>query len=158
MARPLRPNDPRGSAVMRSRQVAPPPTPPHRQPLMVAHGVGGAVELYPSMVVLKKGGVFGVLFELLGAHGTVLEKVIPIRNLAAVDIVRPLVLNDIIRFSYPGSAPLTGNYLADALAENALIMNVFDNREFYRLKERLEEMIESGRFDEADDETGAPRT
>lgn len=49
-----------------------------------------------------------------------------------------------IRFSYPGSPAMTGNNLADMLAENAVIMSLVDNRPFFRIVERIEELMDHG--------------
>jgi len=40
---------------------------------------------------------------------------------------------------------LTGHYVADALAENSLIMNPFDQRKFYELKYRIDQFIATKR-------------
>src|SRR5690349_8869503 len=94
-------------------------------PMLVAVGIGGRVELVDEQIRLIKGGVFGHAVELLWLGYGVSEKTIPVREIAAVEIVKPLFLPDFIRFSYPGSPSQTGNYVDDALAENALIMSWF---------------------------------
>src|SRR6266850_5774632 len=104
------------------------------RPALVAVGIGGRIELVAEQIRLTKGGVFGHAVELLWLGYGVSEKTIPVREIAAVEIVKPLLLPDFIRFSYPGSPSRTGNYIDDALAENALIMSWFDNRAFYRIK------------------------
>ena len=103
-------------------------------PLLVAVGIGGRLELTAEQIRLVKGGVFGHLVELLWLGYGVTEKSIPVREISAVEIVKPLLLPDFIRFSYPGSPRQTGSYIDDALAENALVMSWFDNRAFYRIK------------------------
>jgi hypothetical protein len=103
-------------------------------PLLVAVGIGGRLELVAEQIRLVKGGVFGHAVELLWLGYGVTEKSIPVREISAVEIVKPLLLPDFIRFSYPGSPRQTGNYIDDALAENALVMSWFDNRAFYQIK------------------------
>ncbi len=103
-------------------------------PLFVADGIGGRLELTEEQVRLVKGGVFGRAVELLWLGYSVGERSIPVRTISSVEIVEPLFLPNFISFSYPGSPRQTGNYLRDALAENALIMGWFDNRPFYRIK------------------------
>jgi len=103
-------------------------------PLLVAVGIGGRLELTAEQIRLVKGGVFGHAVELLWLGYGVTEKSIPVREISAVEIVKPLLLPDFIRFSYPGSPRQTGNYIDDALAENALVMSWFDNRVFYQIK------------------------
>jgi hypothetical protein len=107
-------------------------------PALVAVGIGGRIELVAEQIRLVKGGVFGHAVELLWLGYGVIEKSIPVREISAVEIVKPLLMPDFIRFSYPGSPRQTGSYLDDALAENALIMSWFDNRPFYRLKAWIE--------------------
>lgn len=103
-------------------------------PALVAVGIGGRIELVAEQIRLIKGGVFGHAVEMLWLGYGVTLKSIPIREIAAVEIVKPLLLPDFIRFSYPGSPPQTHSYIDDALAENALIMSWFDNRAFYEIK------------------------
>ncbi len=111
---------------------------PWTGPAIVAVGIGGRIELVDEQIRLIKGGVFGHAVELLWLGYGVTLKSIPIREIAAVEIVQPLLLPDFIRFSYPGSPPQTHNYIDDALAENALLMGWFDNRVFYRIKKWIE--------------------
>jgi hypothetical protein len=107
---------------------------PGTGPALVAVGIGGRIELVDEQIRLIKGGVFGHAVELLWLGYGVTLKSIPVREISAVEIVKPLFLPDFIRFSYPGSPPQTHNYIDDALAENALIMSWFDNRTFYDIK------------------------
>ena len=109
-----------------------------KPPLFVAVGIGGRLELAAEQIRLVKGGVFGHAVELLWLGYGVTETSIPVREISAVEIVKPLILPDFIRFSYPGSPRQTGNYIDDALAENALLMGWLDNRVFYRIKKWIE--------------------
>jgi len=112
---------------------------PGSEPLLfVAVGIGGRIELTAEQIRLVKGGVFGHAVELLWLGYGVIEKAIPVRTISAVEIVKPLLLPDFIRFSYPGSPRQTGHYTRDALAENALLMSWFDNRAFYQIKAWLD--------------------
>ncbi len=107
-------------------------------PILVAVGIGGRLELTGEHIRLVKGGISGHAFEFLGPGTGISDKSTPIWEIAAVEIVKPILLPDFIRFSYPGSPPESGRYIADALAENALIMNVIDNRTFYAIKEWID--------------------
>ena len=107
-------------------------------PALAAVGIGGRLELAAEQIRIVKGGVFGHAVELLWLGYGITEKTIPVRQISAVEIVKPLVMPGFIRFSYPGSPRQTGNYLDDALAENALLMSWFDNRVFYRIKAWLD--------------------
>jgi hypothetical protein len=105
---------------------------------LVAVGIGGSVELAGDRLRLVKGGVFGHLVELLWLGHGVLDNSIAIERITAVEIVETMLMPSFIRFSYAGSPAPTGHFLGDALAENALVMNLIDNRGFYRVKERIE--------------------
>jgi hypothetical protein len=109
-------------------------------PILVATGIGGRIELTAEHVRLVKGGIFGHVFEVLWLGTGISDKSIPIWEIAAVEIVKPILLPDFIRFSYPGSPPESGRYIEDALAENALIMNLIDNRAFYAIKEWIDRL------------------
>ncbi|HEV2335182.1 MAG TPA: hypothetical protein VGS13_06785 [Stellaceae bacterium] len=106
--------------------------------LFVAVGIGGRLELTAEEIRLVKGGVFGHAVELLWLGYGVSQTTIPVRAISAVEIVKPMIMPDFIRFSYAGSPPRTHNYIDDALAENALLMGWFDNRAFYRIKAWIE--------------------
>jgi hypothetical protein len=122
------PSDPPGNGGISAIEIPP----------LVAIGIGGRIELVAEQIRLIKGGIFGHAVELLWLGYGVIEKSIPMREISAVEIVKPLLMPDFIRFSYPGSPRQTGSYIDDALAENALIMSWFDNRAFYRIKARIE--------------------
>lgn len=108
------------------------------QPL-VAYGTGVRVELNGNCLHIHKGGAFGFFLALLGHHeGGFMEHTIRISDISAVEVDKPALFFHYIRFSYPGSPELTGNDLHDMLAENALLMSMFDNRAMYRIKERIE--------------------
>ena len=107
----------------------------------VAIGLGGRVELWDREIRIIKGGVLGHLTELLWLGYGLKESSLLLDQIAAVEIVRSIVLPDFIRFSYAGSPDLTGNYVHDALAENALMMNLFDNRKFFDIKQAVEEHV-----------------
>jgi hypothetical protein len=126
---------------MITRRRAHPPTirSPHAPPpILVATGIGGRLELTAQHVRLVRGGISGHIFEFLWLGTGVSDKSIPIWEIAAVEIVKPILLPDFIRFSYPGSPPESGRYVEDALAENALIMNLIDNRAFYAIKDWID--------------------
>jgi hypothetical protein len=122
----------------RSARPSMTPVTEHPPPILVAIGLGGRIELTAEHVRLQKGGVFGHAVELLWLGHGVSEKSIPVWEIAAVEIVKPILLPDFIRFSYPGSPSEHGRYLDDSLAENALIMNLIDNRAFYAIKDWIE--------------------
>jgi hypothetical protein len=109
-----------------------------RRPLLVAHGTGGRLLLWEDQVWLTKDGLFSGFVSLLGfGHGKI-SKSIVINQISSVTIIQPKLFPNFITFTYPGSPASTGNFMRDALAENALLMNLFDNRPFFELKERMD--------------------
>ena len=114
---------------------------PAKAPTLVAVGLGGRIELSAVDIRIAKGGLIGHLVEILWlAHGE-MDKRIPLAEVSSVEIVNPMLLPAFIRVSYAGSPPQTGRYLADGLAENALMMNLIDNRRFYAIAERIARAI-----------------
>ncbi|MSO65862.1 MAG: hypothetical protein EXQ85_08725 [Alphaproteobacteria bacterium] len=110
------------------------------QPL-VAVGLGGRLELTDGSLRIVKGGVIGHLVTFLWLQHGMMEKRIALASVTSVEIVTPTFLPDFIRVTYAGSPPQTGRYLADSLAENALVMNVVDNRAFHEIAKRIEQAI-----------------
>jgi hypothetical protein len=108
---------------------------------IVARGIGGRIELWENEIRVIKGGVFGHLVEILWLGQGRSESTLFLDQIAAVKIERNMVLPDIIQFSYAGGPVFTGDYLHDALAENALLMNLFDNRKFSLIKAAVEDSI-----------------
>jgi len=108
---------------------------------LVAVGVGGRIELSRNEIRIIKDGAWGYAVEVLWLGYGILDKRLFLDQIAAVDIVQMIVLPSFIRFAYQGSPPLTGHYVTDALAENSLIMNPFDQRKFHELKDRIDQFI-----------------
>jgi hypothetical protein len=113
----------------------------HTGPL-VAKCIGGRIELHGNVLHIYKGGIFGFLVSLFGIQGGFAERIIPLADISAVDCENPPFLPRYIRFSYQGSPPQTGSNLVDMMAENAMIMGLFDNRPLYRIKAKIEETME----------------
>ena len=109
-------------------------------PLIVANGIGGRLELMDDRIRLIKDNVLGTVVNLLGLGYGNLIKTITNAEISTISIVRPLLFPDFIKFTYPGSPESTGRFLKDAFAENALIMNIDDNRRFYELKDRVDQL------------------
>lgn len=110
----------------------------NHQPILVAHGIGGRVELYHHAVRIVRHGYVNFFLTWLAGRTGFVSTVIAIEEISSFDIVEPVFFNDFVSISYPGSPPLTGNTLHDSLAENALIMRFFDNRVFYELRRRYQ--------------------
>lgn len=111
-----------------------------RQPLLVARGTGGRLVLWEDQIWLIKYGLFGDFFNFLGFRFGKVSKSIIIRQISSITIMRPFLFPNFITFTYPGSPASTGNLMHDALAENALMMNFFDNRPFFELKAHIDKL------------------
>jgi hypothetical protein len=102
---------------------------------LVAVGIGGHLALTEDTLTIVKAGAVAQLLDVLWITDGMMEKTIPVAAITSVEIVRALVLPDFIRVTYATSPPQTGRYLDDALAENALMMNLVDNRKFYEIRD-----------------------
>ena len=116
--------------------------------VLVAQGFGGYLELEGNRLRIVRGGWFGYLVTLFGLEGGFVERTVRVDQISSIELDVPVMFFRYIRFSYPGSPAMTGNNLADMLAENSVIMSLVDNRPFFRIVERIEEMMDHG---------GAPR-
>lgn len=111
-----------------------------RQPLLVARGTGGRLVLWEDQVCLAKHSLFNSIIKLFGFGLGKSNKSIVIKQISSVTIVQPMLFPNFILFTYPGSPASTGNSLRDAVAENALLMNFFDNRRFFELKSLMDKL------------------
>jgi hypothetical protein len=110
----------------------------NHQPLMVAHGIGGRIELYAHAIRIVRHSYVNFFLTWLVGRPAFVSSVIAIEKISSFDIIEPVLFNDFVSISYPGSPPLTGHNLEDSLAENALMMNFFDNRAFHALRRRYQ--------------------
>jgi hypothetical protein len=109
-------------------------------PLLVAHGIGGRLELYSNCIRIRRDGYVNYLLNWLARRPAFVDTTIPLEEVSSFDIIRPVLFNDFVAVSYAGSPPLTGRSFNDAMAENALLMNFFDNREFYAVKREFQRL------------------
>jgi hypothetical protein len=116
--------------------------------VLVAQGFGGYLELEGNRLRIVRGGWFGYLVTLFGLEGGFVERTVRVDQISSIELDVPVMFFRYIRFSYPGSPAMTGNNIADMLAENSVIMSLVDNRPSFRIAERIEEMM---------DHAGAPR-
>ncbi len=110
------------------------------KPLVTAIGTGGHVVLMRDHVILTKNHFLGDFINVLGLGYGKIQKTIMLDDISSVSIIRPMFFPSFIVFSYPGGPSISGSALADALMSNALIMNIFDNRPFYELKQRIQSL------------------
>jgi hypothetical protein len=109
-------------------------------PLIVAHGIGGRIELYDDCIRIKRDGYVNYLLNWLARRPAFIDTTIPLERVSSFDIIKPVLFNDFAVVAYPGSPPLTGRSLVDAMAEGSLLMNFFDNREFYAIKRAFQKL------------------
>jgi hypothetical protein len=109
-------------------------------PLLVAHGIGGRLELYDNCIRIRRDGYVNYLLNWLAGRPVFIDTTVPLEEVSSFDVIQPVLFNDFVAIAYPGSPPLTGRSLYDSMAENALLMNFFDNREFYAVKREFQRM------------------
>jgi hypothetical protein len=110
-------------------------------PLMVAHGIGGRLELYDNCMRIRRDGYVNYLLSWLAGRPAFIDTTIPLEEVSSFDIIQPVLFNDFVALAYPGSPPLTGRSSYDAMAENALMMGFFDHREFYAIKREFQRIM-----------------
>jgi hypothetical protein len=108
--------------------------------LAVAHGIGGSIELYGHGIRIRRQGFVNFLLTWLAGRPAFVDSLIPLERISSFDIIKPVFFNNFVAISYGGGPPLTGKDLHDSTAENALLMNFFDNRAFYVLRDRYDEI------------------
>lgn len=111
----------------------------HGHPLFHVDGLGGHIEVFPDRLVIHRHGLLHIILELLLFYEGSTETVLPIRNIAAVNFIEPMVFPGYIRFSYEGSPDYSKDYWTDAMAPNTLLMGYFDHRPFLRLRDFIVE-------------------
>lgn len=108
-----------------------------------ASGLGGRLSIVGNRLMLTKGGLFGVLATMLGFEGAFMERALRISQIAAIEVDKPALFLRYMRVIYPGAPQQTGNNLRDMMAENAILMSLFDNRPFYRVMARIEAIMDA---------------
>ncbi|MBI3707065.1 MAG: hypothetical protein HY246_05230, partial [Proteobacteria bacterium] len=115
--------------------------------------MGARVEIVGSQVRIKRNGLLGLLITLFGLGDGLSEKTIPIHRISSIEIVRTFAFAvfciEYIRFSFPGSPEAKGSDWRDAMLEHTVMMNLFDNRKFYEMKETIEREMEAIRRGDA---------
>ena len=117
-------------------------TPSHSNVLIV-RGTGCRLELSQNQLRIVKGGIVGFLVTMLGYKGGFLDRTLKVTDISVIEITEPIFLFRYMRFTYPGAPSRNGHNLHDMLAENAVIMSLWDDRNFYRLREQVEKSMNS---------------
>ena len=118
------------------------------EPVRVARGFGGRIELYPDRVRIVRDGLVNYLLVLMGGQLGQVDTVIAMEKISTVDITSPIVWNDYVTIAFPGSPPQTGRPIVDATAENALFCNFLDNRGIHDLVRLLRLRMAGKRIDD----------
>jgi hypothetical protein len=74
-------------------------------PLMVAHGIGGRLEIYSDCIRIKRDGYVNYLLTLLAGRPAFIDTTMPLEEIASFDIIQPVLFNDFVSIAYPGSPP-----------------------------------------------------
>ncbi len=111
------------------------------EPLIVAKALGGRIELYSDRICIVRVGIINYLLNFIGGRVAVVESVFSLERVSGVAVVRPILWNDYLTVTYPGSPPQVGRPLIDATAENAIFLGFFDNRHIHRLVNLTRDLI-----------------
>ena len=105
--------------------------------LATLHGMGGHLILYRDRVTTVRHGPWFTVVNLLSHVEREIETTILLRSLVGVHLVQSLLLVQFLRLTYPGAPELSGHYLRDAFAENAVMFSLADNRPLMTMKARI---------------------
>ncbi len=119
----------------RRRRPAGPPARPGLHPILEAYGWGGLIALYSDRIEIRRIGFLHIVMDLLPLHIPRVDSTIFLDTITAIEVVRPLMMVEFVRFSYAGDPVGHGGYWGSAFADNAVMMNLLDNRRFYGLIE-----------------------
>jgi hypothetical protein len=108
--------------------------------LVTAKGIGGQVELSEDRITIKRKGAIAFM-----AHGLKGDKEILISQISAVQLRKAGVTNGYIQFSFLGGTEARGGFVDATHDENSVVFNVWQQKPFLVLKERLDEMLTSSR-------------
>jgi hypothetical protein len=122
-------------AAWRGRPPRPRLLGPPSHAILEAHGWGGLIRLYPDRIEIRRIGFLHIVMDLLPLHIPRVDSTIFLDTITAIEVVRPLMLLEYVRFSYAGNPGGHGGYWGSAFSDNAVMMNLLDNRGFYRLIE-----------------------
>lgn len=116
---------------------------PSHSPTLIVRGTGCRLELSQNQIRIVKGGIVGLVVTMLGYKGGFLDRTMKVTDISVVEITEPVFLFRYMRFTYPGAPSRNGHNLQDMLAENAVIMSLWDDRNFYKLREQIEKSMNS---------------
>jgi hypothetical protein len=110
--------------------------------IMVANGLGGSITLYRDRLVIARTGLLHVVMDAVFPHHPRVDTTIFLDDITAISIVRPMLMVEYVRFVFAGETPPDEEegYWSAAFADNAVMMNLFDNRAFYTFVKKVEEL------------------
>lgn len=111
--------------------------------MLTAQGTGCRLELEGNRLHIVKGGPFGLLVSLLGFEGGFVDRTLKVSDISAIEVDRPLFMFRYMRFSYPGAPEQTGHVVKDMLAENAVVLSLWDNRSLFAIKEAIKQAMDA---------------
>ena len=112
-------------------------------PVYKARGLGGTIVYDGANVTLSRDTLTSMLMSLVGISNDYGTQIISAKVITSIEIVRQmgfvkkLLPIYFIRFVYPGSSIINSRSINSAFAHNTILMSVFDNRDFFRLREAL---------------------
>lgn len=114
---------------------------------MIARDRGflGTATLYPSHLVIERGGIAAHVYELLGWHSVVRTSRIRVQSITGIDVIEPMTLPPLLVVRYPGCSLLSGDHWKDAMLENVHMLNFLDHRAFDTLYDELDRLVDGDR-------------
>ncbi len=119
------------------------PSDANQSPVFEARGLGGKLVYDGETVTLYRDTLTAFLAGLLHIGNDYGTQIISAKSVTAIEFVRQLGFFKkllpiyFIRFVYPGSGQLNTPSIRAAFAHNAMLMSIFDNRDFFLLREAM---------------------
>jgi hypothetical protein len=110
--------------------------------IFVAQGHNGSIELFEDRVVIKHGGVMGLL-----TTGGVGDKTIPVEQISAVDFKENSFLTGFgfLRVNFAGANTIRGGISGVAHDENAVTFRGSQQEAFQKMKTLIQEKLQEDR-------------
>ena len=108
--------------------------------LATAKGIGGGIELREDRITIKRKGAISFM-----SHGMKGDKEILLSQISAVQLRKAGITNGYIQFSFLGGTEASGGFFNATRDENSVVFNVWQQKSFLALKEKLDQMLTSSR-------------
>jgi len=106
------------------------------EPLMQASAVGGQLTVFRDKVVISRRGVVG--FMTHGFHG---DKEIRISQISSIQFKKAGLVNGFIQFAFTGGREAKRGMWEATQDENTIVFNVWQQDEFLKAKNLIEELM-----------------